>query len=249
MIEVKNIYFKYEKEFVQKNASFSISKGEKIALFGVNGSGKTSLLKLLDGLIFPQRGEILFEGQKLTKQSLKNKDFRKEFRTSVGLLFQNPDIMLFNPTVYEELSFGLKQLQYRNLDEKISYWGEKLNLSGLLDKSPVKLSGGEKQRIALASILILEPKLLLLDEPFSSLDPRATGWLIDFLGSLDSTFVMALHNIELAREIADRVIVLSENHEIIYDGDINNFASDKKELVKAGLWHRHSGKEPHFHNF
>jgi cobalt/nickel transport system ATP-binding protein len=249
MIEVRNIYFKYDKKFVQKNASFSVSKGEKIALFGVNGSGKTSLLKLLDGLIFPQKGEILFEGHKLTKQSLKDKDFRKEFRTSVGMLFQNPDIMLFNPTVYEELSFGLKQLQHSNLEEKINYWAEKLNLSGLLDKSPVKLSGGEKQRIALASILILEPKLLLLDEPFSSLDPRATGWLIDFLNSLDSTLVMALHNMELAKEIAERVIVLSENHEIIYDGDIHNFANDKEQLIKAGLWHRHSGKEPHYHNF
>ena len=249
MIEVKNIYFKYAKEFVQKNASFSVSKGEKIALFGVNGSGKTSLLKLLDGLLFPQKGEILFEGRKLTKQSLKDKDFRREFRTSVGLLFQNPDIMLFNPTVYEELSFGLKQLKHSNLDGEINHWAEKLNLSGLLGKSPVKLSGGEKQRIALASILILEPKLLLLDEPFSSLDPRATGWLIDFLNSLDSTLIMALHNMELAREIAERVIVLSENHEIVYDGDIHNFANDKDKLAKAGLWHEHSGKKPHYHNF
>lgn len=249
MIEVKNVYFKYTKDWVLKNASFSISKGEKVALFGVNGSGKTSLLKLLDGLIFPQKGEILFEKHKLTKQSLKEKDFRKKFRTSVGLLFQNPDVMLFNPSVYEELSFGLKQLQHGNLDEKINYWAEKLNLSGLLHKSPVKLSGGEKQRIALASILIVEPELLLLDEPFSSLDPKATGWFIDFLNSLDSTLVMAIHNIELAREFAKRVIVLSENHEIIYDGDIHNFAHNKDELVKAGLWHQHSGKEPHFHNF
>ncbi len=249
MIEIKNIYYRYTKEWVLKNIRFSVSKGEKIALFGVNGSGKTSLLKLLDGLLFPQKGEILFEGRQLTKQSLKDKDFRKKFRTSVGLLFQNPDIMLFNPIVYEELSFGLKQLQYKNLDEKINYWAEKLNLTDLLDASPVKLSGGEKQRIALASILILEPQLLLLDEPFSSLDPRATGWLIDFLNSLDATLIMALHNIELAGEIADRVIVLSESHEIIYDGDIHHFAHDKDKLVKAGLWHSHSGKKPHFHNF
>ncbi len=249
MIEIKNIYYRYTKEWVLKNIRFSVSKGEKIALFGVNGSGKTSLLKLLDGLLFPQKGEILFEERQLTKQSLKDKDFRKKFRTSVGLLFQNPDIMLFNPIVYEELSFGLKQLQYKNLDEKINYWAEKLNLTDLLDTSPVKLSGGEKQRIALASILILEPQLLLLDEPFSSLDPRATGWLIDFLNSLDATLIMALHNIELAGEIADRVIVLSESHEIIYDGDIHHFAHDKDKLVKAGLWHSHSGKKPHFHNF
>ncbi len=249
MIEVKNIYFKYGQEQVQENASFSVSEGEKMALFGVNGSGKTSLLKLLDGLIFPQKGEILFEGHKLTKQSLKDKNFRKEFRTSVGMLFQNPDIMLFNPSVYDELSFGLKQLESTKLDEKVNYWAERLNLSSLLSKSPVKLSGGEKQRVALASILILEPKLLLLDEPFSSLDPRATGWLIDFLSSLDSTLVIALHNMELAKEIADRVIVLSENHKIIFNGDINEFANDKDKLVKAGLWHRHSGKGPHFHNF
>jgi len=249
MIEIKNIYYRYTKEWVLKNIRFSVSKGEKIALFGVNGSGKTSLLKLLDGLLFPQKGEILFEGRQLTKQSLKDKDFRKKFRTSVGLLFQNPDIMLFNPIVYDELSFGLKQLQYKNLDEKINYWAEKLNLTDLLDTSPVKLSGGEKQRIALASILILEPQLLLLDEPFSSLDPRATGWLIDFLNSLDATLIMALHNIELAGEIADRIIVLSESHEIIYDGDFHYFAHDKDKLVKAGLWHRHSGKDPHFHNF
>ena len=249
MIEVKNVYFKYDKKFIIRKAGFSVTKGEKIALFGVNGSGKTSLLKLLDGLLFPQKGEIQFEGQKLTRRALKDKDFRKKFRTSVGLLFQNPDVMLFNPSVYEELFFGLKQLRQSNPDEKIHYWAEKLSLTKLLDKSPVKLSGGEKQRVALASILILEPKLLLLDEPFSSLDPRATGWLIDFLHSLDSTLVMALHNMELAREIADRIIVLSENHEIIYDGEINDFANNKDELTKAGLWHRHSGKDPHFHNF
>jgi cobalt/nickel transport system ATP-binding protein len=249
MIEVKNIFFKYEKTFVPENASFSVAKGEKVALIGVNGSGKTSLLKLLDGLIFPQKGEILFEGNKLTRQSLKDKAFRKKFRTSVGLLFQNPDVMLFNPTVYEELSFGLKQLRSENIDERIHYWAERLNLLTLLEKSPVKLSGGEKQRVALASILILEPKLLLLDEPFSSLDPRATGWLIDFLNALDATLIMALHNMELAQEIARRVIVLSEKHEIIYDGDIHAFVHDKELLIKAGLWHSHSGKKPHFHNF
>ena len=249
MIEVKNIYFKYTDEFVLKNASFSVSKGEKVALFGVNGSGKTSLLKLMDGLIFPQKGEILFEGHPLTKQHLKEKDFRKNFRSSVGLLFQNPDVMLFNPVVYEELSFGLKQLQNGNIDTKVHYWAEKLNLTDLLNQSPVKLSGGQKQRVALASILILEPRFLLLDEPFSSLDPRTTGWLIDFLNSLDTTLIMAIHNMELALEIAERVIVLSENHEVVFDGNIKEFAHDKEQLTKAGLWHRHSGKEPHFHNF
>ena len=126
---------------------------------------------------------------------------------------------------------------------------EELNIAHLAKSKAYTLSGGERRRLEITRALVTNPSFLLLDEPFSSLDPRATGWLIDFLNSLDSTLIMALHNMELAREIAERVIVLSENHEIIYDGDINNFANNKEELVKAGLWHRHSGKEPHFHNF
>ena len=249
MMRIENISFQYEKEAVIQDVSFSVSHGEKIVLFGVNGSGKSTLLKLMNGLIFPQKGKVFFNGTALTRKKLSEKEFRKEFRTSVGLLFQNPDVMLFNPSVYEELAFGLKQLQSADLDEKVDYWAEKLHLTRLLDKTPVKLSGGEKQRTALASLLILEPKLLLLDEPFSSLDPQATGWLIDFLHTLDAAFVMALHNIELAREVADRILVLSENHELIYDGDVNRFFDKKDLLIRAGLWHKHSGKAAHSHNF
>ncbi len=249
MIEAKDLYFRYGSDWVLKAVGFSLAKGEKVSLFGVNGSGKTSLLKVMDGLLFPQKGEVLFEGEKLTPRRLKEKLFRKRFRSSVGLLFQNPDVMLFNPTVYEELAFGLKQLGDPHPEEKIGFWADKLNLTHLLDQSPLKLSGGEKQRTALASVLITGPELLLLDEPFASLDPRATGWLIDFLQDLEVAFVVALHNMELAREISDRVLVLSEKHELIFDGDIHEFAGSRELLVKAGLWHSHSGKEPHTHNF
>ncbi len=249
MIEVKDISFKYSTEWVIRNARFSLKEGEKVALFGVNGSGKSSLLKVMDGLLFPQKGTVLFRGSKLTKKSLKDKTFRKVFRSSVSLLFQNPDVMLFNPTVFDELAFGLRQMGEGDPEEKVLYWADKLNLSGLLHQSPLKLSGGEKQRTALASVLITEPDLLLLDEPFASLDPKATGWLVDFLYSVEVTFVVALHNIDLSKEIAQRVIVLSENHEIIFDGDVDVFAGDRDLLVKAGLWHTHSGKEPHIHNF
>ena len=249
MMEVKHLYFKYSTPWVLKDISFSVSKGEKLALFGVNGSGKTSLLKLMNGLLFPQKGDIVFRGQKITKNVLKEKAFRREFRRATGLLFQQPDVMLFNPTVYEELAFGLRQLDEKAVDEKVHFWAEKLNIETLLEKSPFRLSGGEKQRVALASVLILEPELLLLDEPFASLDPKATGWLIDFLHGLDATLVVALHNMELAGEIARRVVVLSEKHEVVFDGAIDRFAGDKELLIKAGLWHVHSGKKPHSHNF
>ncbi len=249
MIEVKNISFKYATDWVIRDVKFSLKEGEKVALFGVNGSGKSSLLKLLDGLLFPQKGEILFRETPLTRSRLKHKAFRKVFRSSVALLFQNPDVMLFNPTVYDELAFGLRQMGENDVEEKIRYWADKLKLSGLLHQSPLKLSGGEKQRAALASVLITEPALLLLDEPFASLDPKATGWLIDFLHSLEASFVVALHNIELSREIARRVIVLSEDHKIIFDGDMETFAGNQDIWVEAGLWHRHSGKAPHVHNF
>lgn len=249
MMEVHNLSYRYTEEWVLKDICFSLSKGEKAALFGVNGSGKTSLLKLMDGLLFPQKGEVRFNGTKLTKSRLKEKHFRRGFRSSVGLLFQHPDVMLFNPTVYEELAFGPKQLGDPHAEEKIKYWADKLHLTPLLEQSPLKLSGGEKQRTALASVLITGPEVLLLDEPFASLDPRATGWLIDFLHDLDVTFLVALHNMDLAREISHRVLVLSEKHELIFDGNMHEFADNRDLLVKAGLWHSHSGKEPHTHHF
>ncbi len=252
IIRLKNITFKYEEKEILRDISFNVNEKEKLVLLGINGSGKSTLLKIINGLIFPQKGDYIYKGGKITKKKLKERNFIKNFRKEVVLLFQNPDTMLFNPTVYDEIAFGLRQLDIEDIDEKVKYWAEKLGIFKYLDTPPFKLSGGEKQKVCLASLLVLEPELLLLDEPTSNLDPRSTGWLIDFLYELNLTTIITTHNLSLSIELGDRGLVLSEDHRLIYDGDLEDFIKDKEKLLEANLIHihRHKHKEiehKHYH--
>ncbi len=252
IIRLKNITFKYEEKEILRDISFNVNEKEKLVLLGINGSGKSTLLKIINGLIFPQKGDYIYKGEKITKKKLEERNFIKNFRKEVVLLFQNPDTMLFNPTVYDEIAFGLRQLDIEDIDEKVKYWAEKLGIFKYLDTPPFKLSGGEKQKVCLASLLVLEPELLLLDEPTSNLDPRSTGWLIDFLYELNLTTIITTHNLSLSIELGDRGLVLSEDHRLIYDGDLEDFIKDKEKLLEANLIHihRHKHKEiehKHYH--
>jgi cobalt/nickel transport system ATP-binding protein len=252
MIKLENISFKYNNLEVLKNISFEIEEKEKVVLLGINGSGKSTLLKIINGLIFPTKGEYFYKNEKITEEKLKNSEFVKKFRKENVLLFQNPDTMIFNPTVYDEIAFSLRQLRIENIDEKVRFWAEKLGIYKYLDIPPFNLSGGEKQKVCLASLLVLEPELLLLDEPTSNLDPRSTGWLIDFLYDLNITTIVTTHNLSLALELGDRGLVISEKHELIYDGNLEEFLKDKDKLMEANLIHihkhRHKGIEHrHFH--
>ncbi|ACO03869.1 MAG TPA: ABC transporter ATP-binding protein [Persephonella sp.] len=250
MIRIENLSFSYEDKQVLKDINFSIKEKEKVVLLGINGSGKSTLLKILNGLIFPDRGSYYFKDELITEKRLKDKEFARKFRKSNVLLFQSPDSMIFNPTVYDEIAFGLRQLSQDGIDEKVRFWADKLGIYRYLDRSPFELSGGEKQKVCLASILVLEPELLLLDEPTANLDPRTTGWFIDFLSELDTTVITTTHNLSLAPELGERGIVLSEDHTVIYDGDINSFIDNIDLLKKANLVHTHyhrHGKLKHKH--
>ncbi len=256
MIKLKNVIFKYDKTEVLKDISFEVKEKEKIVLLGINGSGKSTLLKIINGLTFPQKGEYFYKNEKITPKKLKNKDFVRKFRKEVVLLFQNPDTMIFNPTVYDEIAFGLRQLGIEEIDEKVKYWAEKLGIEQYLDCPPFELSGGEKQKVCLASLLVLEPEVLLLDEPTSNLDPRTTGWLIDFLYELDLTTIITTHNLSLALELGDRGLVISEDHQLIYDGNLEEFIKDIDKLKEANLVHIHrhrhgniQHKHYHLHDF
>ncbi len=241
MIELNNVCFRYNEKEVLKDISLNVKEGEKVVILGINGSGKSTLLKIINGLIFPQKGKYLYKGEEITKKKLKESSFNKKFRKEVVLLFQNPDSMLFNPTVYDEIAFGLRQLgeDEKNIDEKVKHWADKLGIYHLLDKEPFNLSGGEKQKVCLASLLIIEPEVLLLDEPTSNLDPGSTGWLIDFLYELDKTIITTTHNLSLSLELGNRGIVLSEEGKIIYDGNLEEFLKNKKKLIEANLIHTH----------
>ncbi len=251
MIKIDAVTYGYSDERpVLRNLSFEIARGQKTVLLGSNGSGKTTLLKLLDGLIFPRSGGYWFDTHLVTRRSLGNRAFNRAFRKAVVLLFQNPDAMLFNPTVQDELAFGCRQLGVDDIEDRVGRWAEAFELTGYLDRPPFQLSYGEKQKVCLASLLAIEPEVLLLDEPTASLDPRSTGWLIDFLQDLNLTVIVATHNLSLASELGDRILLLSESHELIYDGDVEPILSDEDKLLQANLVHIHRhrhGTQVHRH--
>jgi len=240
-VDIKNISFFYEDFLAVDDVSFSINKNEKVILLGSNGSGKSTILRIIAGLYFPKKGEYFFDSKKITKKTI-----NKEFRKSIGILFQNPDSMIFNPTVFDEIAFSLKEFGFSDVEDRVLEISKKFGIEKLLKKSPLNLSGGEKQKVMLASILVYEPKLLLLDEPTAAMDPRTTGWFLDFMYELEITALIATHDLALAYEISDRAVVMSEEHKIIYDGDMEELMKDFDTLIKANLIHKHKHRHKKF---
>ncbi len=238
LIQLKNISYKYEDNLALDNINLEIKEKEKVALLGCNGSGKSTLLRVL-ALLYKFKGEYFFEGKKVKKS---NKDLRRK----IGILFQNPDSMIFNPTVFDEIAFSLKEFGFSDIEDRVFQIAKEFNITHLLKKSPLELSGGEKQKVMLASILVYEPKILLLDEPTSAMDPRTTGWFLDFMIDLDITTLLATHDLSVAYEFSNRAVVMSEEHKIIYDGDMEELMKDLDILIKANLIHKHKHKHKNF---
>lgn len=243
MIELERVSFRYpEGEPALDHITLHIVEKEKVVLLGSNGCGKTTLLKILNGLIFPQEGAYRYDSEPVSKGRLKDRVWSRRFRKEVVLLFQHPEAMLFNPTVYDEIAYGLRQLGTGpDLDSVVRRWAARLGVEPHLGRPPFQLSGGEKQKVCLAALLALEPRVLLLDEPTANLDPRSTGWLVDFLHDLSVTSIATTHNLSLAAELGDRVLVLSEEHELIFDGRVEDLLGDEEKLLAANLVHSHRG--------
>lgn len=234
MFKAENITLQRENSTIFEKLNLTIKAGEKVVLLGVNGSGKSTLLKLLDGLVFPDSGELFFEGNSLTKSALKQKEKNEYFRRNVGLVFQNIDAMLFNPTVYDEIAFGARQLEFDDVDARVRNYAELFGLTPYLQSVPFKLSGGQKQKVALACVMALSPKVLLLDEPTSALDPASTAKFLDIIAALPITTITATHNLAIAPRLGERVVILDEKGKILYDGTSEN-AYEIDLLTRAGL--------------
>jgi cobalt/nickel transport system ATP-binding protein len=219
--------------------SLRIAPGERVVLLGTNGCGKTTLLKLLDGLVMPSQGALRFEGHALDAARFKERAFASAFRRRVALMFQHPEAMLFNPTVAAEIGFGLRHLPEAESAERVRHWAGFMRLESRLDEQPSQLSGGEKQRLCLACLLALEPDVLLLDEPTANLDPRTVGWLIDWLAERAITTVVATHHMALAPELGSRAVILSEDHRVAFDGPVGDALGDLELLLANNLAHRH----------
>jgi cobalt/nickel transport system ATP-binding protein len=210
--EVRDVTFRYDNVTALNHLSMSVRHGERVVLVGANGSGKSTLLRVLAGLYFPNSGEVLFDGQPLSERDLKNERFSFGFRRRVGLLFQNPDVQLFNASVFDEVAFGPLQLRWPKeiIRKRVLAVLEQMDIVQLRDRPPHRLSGGEKKRVALASVMVLDPEILLLDEPAAGLDPKSQRQMIDFLASWrdgKKTVVVATHDLDTLELIADRCYV------------------------------------------
>ena len=218
----------------------SIPAGAGLAVLGANGSGKSTLLRLLSGLLFCTEGTVRFHGAELSEASLSQAEFRQRFRQSVGFVFQNADAMLFNPTVREEIAFGLRQLGYAEseLDRRVEETLGFLGIGHLADRAPFRLSGGEKRKVAIASVLAMNPQAILFDEPFLGLDPRGQSWLVRTLQQLrraGKSIVVATHTLDLVSRIADSAVILSEDHRLLANGPVFDLLTDENRLVEANL--------------
>ena len=258
--ELKNVSFAYlDHQPTLKSINLDVFEGEKLVILGANGSGKSTLQKILNGLIFPQEGSYQAFGQPVTEDTLKDEQFSKAFRQRMGFVFQNSDAQLFSANVWEEIAFGLLQMNL-NSEEVKKRTGQIIQMLGLehlQDRPPYKLSGGEKKKVAIASVLSINPEVLILDEPTNGLDPRTQRWLINLLVQLNQTgktIITCTHNLDIDQEIADRVVVLNEDHQIVAEGSPQEILSDKKLLLAVNLidehfhLHYHDSDHSHYHS-
>lgn len=255
--DVRNVSFSYDNVAALQGLSLHIRQGERLALLGPNGSGKSTLLRLLAGLSFPNRGNVLFCGEDLTEARLREDDFFFSFRRRVGIVFQNPDIQLFNASVFDEVAFGPLQLQWSKakVREHVEETLSSLGLADLKDRSPHRLSGGEKKRVALASVLVLDPEILLLDEPTATLDSSSQSQITQLLylwKNKSKTVVTATHDLDSLEDIADRCCILQSGR-VVAEGNALSILHDVNLLKSTTLLraHRHSHpgapEQPHSH--
>jgi cobalt/nickel transport system ATP-binding protein len=259
IFELRDVCFNYDGIPALRGLSLEIAAGERLVLLGANGSGKSTLLRLLDGLYPPAQGVISFDGTPLTPECLQDDRFALPFRRRVALVFQNPDVQLFNPTVWDEVAFAPLQLEWpkEQVIARVDRTLELMRISQLRDRPPHRLSGGEKKRVALASVIVLDPDVLLLDEPTATLDPRSQSQIIDLIQEWKGTaktVIAATHQLEIVEDIADRVVVLEEGR-VAADGTAEEVLANHELLLGANLVHDHrhshggvTHSHPHLHS-
>ncbi len=233
VLSCRGVWFRYpDGTEALRGVSCSIHQGEVTVLLGPNGAGKTTLLLVLAGLLEPSKGQVLFRGRDV-------RELGPELRKHVGLVFQDPDDQLFCPTVFDDIAFALRQigLPEEEVRIKVLDLARELGIEHLLDKAPYKLSYGEKKKVAIATVLIYGPEVLLMDEPTASLSPRYVRFLEELVAEgVDSgrTFVIATQDVDFAYEIADYAYVLVEGR-VEAEGRPGELLSDPGLLEKAEL--------------
>lgn len=234
IIEIKDLSFEYEAGLKTINhISFDINKGDYVAILGHNGSGKSTIAKLLIGLLEKKSGSIIINGYELNLENL------YKVRDNIGIVFQNPDNQFIGATVRDDIAFGLENncVDPALMDDIINEYAKKVNMYEFLDHEPTKLSGGQKQRVAIAGILAMSPSIIILDEATSMLDPKGRNEINALVHQLNKdknmTIVSITHDIEEAA-LSDYVILLSDGH-IVDEGRPEEVLMKKEEIESLAL--------------
>lgn len=230
VLQVHDLHFSYhDGRPALRGVSFEMCKGDKVALVGPNGAGKSTLMLHLNGIL-NGRGEVNVGGKRLTRENL------PVIRALVGLVFQNPDDQLFSPTVFEDVAFGPLHmgLPMEAVEARVTSALEAVRMSGFRDRLSHHLSVGEKKRIAIATVLSMDPQILVLDEPSAGLDPRGRRTLINLLRELPITMLVSTHDMKLVQELFPRTIVMDEG-QIVADGQTREILENEELLTAHGL--------------
>ncbi len=241
-IEIKNLSYRYDPNFnpddyAFKDINLTINDGEFVALIGHTGSGKSTLVQTLNGLIKPSAGEIIINGK-----AIKDVDNLQQLRKKIGLVFQYPEHQLFEETVFADIAFGPRnlELEEEKIGDRVKKAMEMVNLDYELfkDRSPFKLSGGQQRRVAIAGVLAMEPEVLILDEPTASLDPKTRQEIINQIVSLQRkyslTIILISHRMEEVAQLADRVFVLDKG-KLVLEGSPADVFTQSDFLEEIGL--------------
>lgn len=230
-IECRNLSFSYQKNRkVLQDICLSVEHGESVGLVGANGVGKSTFLKLLVGLIAGYEGEIRVQGQPVTKKYL------TDIRKKLGYVFQDSDSQLFMSTVYEDVAFGPRNYGCSNeeTEQRVTDALQKVKIEALRDRQIYRMSGGEKKLASIATILAMEPEIILLDEPSIALDPRNRRNLIEILNGMPETKIIASHDLDMILDTCKRTILLAEG-KMIRQGDTKEILRDREVLETYGM--------------
>lgn len=231
IILADNLSFAYDHKYsALEHLSFQIEKGETIGIIGANGAGKSTLLKILVGLLEDYQGRLEIEGLTVEKKTL------KEIRKKVGYVFQDSESQLFLSTVYEDVAFGPRNYGYpeETVEEKVLSALRLVHMEEHRDKQIYRLSGGQKKMVAIATVLSMEPEVILFDEPSTALDPRNRRNLVGVLNDLSCTKIIASHDMDFIKSTCDRVFLLADRT-IRKIGTAEEIVMDKQLLEESGL--------------
>lgn len=241
MIKMKNVSYSYDQNVLAlKNIDLHIQEGEAVALIGVNGSGKSTFMKLINGLITPTQGKYYFEGEEISSKKLQNESYSKGFHKKIGFVFQNSEVQLFCSNVYDEIAFGPRQMAMdeEEVKKRVEDTLKLLKIEDLKDRQPYHLSGGEKKKVAIATVVALNPDVYIFDEPMNGLDPKNKRFLKEFMIAINNagkTILCSTHDFEYVKDVFKRAIVFSNEHTIIRDGSYDEIMDDTAFLYENNI--------------